>query len=226
MLINEIINSLLLPTGKENDLLAREVSRQQIISLYATLVKREHDKTKIIPQSLIQKIKCVSLNKTSEYACGDLGKGFVLETNKIPKVISLRNTTPFVSVFIDFKNRKRREFGYITPEELQFLEYRPFVENSFLYTYEDDKIIIPQFKYEYQSISIRGLFSNPELAKEFSKEEAVKCGCCETVGDDECEENEESSCFTNGEFDINDEIASLILSMYGQNKSNGADNSD
>lgn len=215
MLISELVNSILKPSNKENDLLLREVTEQQIIALYADFVRRDVNKYKIVPQALIQKIKCVSLNKVSNYACGE-GTGLVLETNTIPKPISIPRLLPFISVFIDFKDRRRKEFGYIPPEELSFIENRRFNKHSFFYTYEDNKIILPQFDYPYEYISIRGLFTDPREAKKFAKEEAVKCNLCESINDSCADDNEESGCFENGEFDINNEYASLILSSYGQ----------
>lgn len=214
--IESIVNTLLLPRNKETDLLYVETTTQQVLSLYAVLVRRQIGKTKIYPPSLIQTVKCVSLKKVPSNLCSDLNNGFVLETDTLPRPLVLDKNQPFISVSTSYRDTKRVNISYIAPEQLEFLKYKRFTKNLIHYTYENDRIVIIN-NLDLKDISIRNLWDNPSEVIKFSKEQAVVCNCCESIDDKDCDDNQESDCYKDGTFYIDNTFAGLILSMYNDN---------
>lgn len=217
--IDSIVNTLLLPRGKESDLLFREITKQQVLSLLAVLVRRQVNKTKIYPPSLIQTVKCVSLKKVPSNLCSDLNNGFVLETDKLPRPLVLDKNQPFISVSTSYRDAKRINISYIAPEQLEFLKYRKFTSKIVHYTYENNRIVIIN-NLDLKDISIRNLWDNPSEVVTFSRQQAVACNCCESIDDEECDDNQESDCYKDGTFYIDNTFAGLILSMYDGNNNN------
>lgn len=211
--IDSVVNTLLLPKGKESDLLFREITTQQVLSLYAVLLRRQIGKTKIYPPSLIQTVKCVSLKKVPSNLCSDLNNGFVLSTDELPRPLNLDKNQPFISVSTSYRDTKRINISYTAPEQLEFLKYKRFTSNLIHYTYENNKISIIN-NLDLKDISIRNLWDNPLEVVKFSKEQAVTCGCCESIDDEDCDDNQESDCYKDGTFYIDNTFAGLILSMY------------
>ena len=58
------------------------------------------------------------------------------------------------------------------------------------------------------------MWDNPSEVVKFSREQAVVCGCCESIDDEDCDDNQESSCYKDGTYYIDNTFAGLILSMY------------
>lgn len=224
MNFEQLVSAVLKPYNKENDLIFREITRNQIISLYSRFIIQDYNKSNLYKESLIQTIKCVSLKKVSANNCQGSKDGLILETNVLPKPIMIKRDLPFLNVSTNLKNKKRLNISYISVEQLEFIQYRKFTANLVYYTYEDSKIRIIN-NLDLENIAIRSIFYNPIEAKKFSKEEAVICNCCESIDSPCADENMEPDCFGNDDFIMDSELASLILSTYNSiNNDNSASN--
>lgn len=215
MSIEDLINVIALPYEKEGDLTFREITKSKILSLYSIFIKREYDKSRIINQSLIQTIKCVKLNKVSSNDCGD--DILILETDSLPKPLVLIKNSPFLNVSTSLKNGNNVNIGFIRQEEIEYIKNRKFTSSFVYYYYDNDKIRILNSN-SIETISIRSIFDNPILAKEFSKEQSVCCGDCQSVDSDCSNNNEVSNCFDkSNNFQIDNFISGLILSSFNDN---------
>lgn len=190
--------------GKEDDYGTKEIIKFDILAAFATLIKREYDKTGIYNMSLVKTLKCVPLIKVDVNHCGEeVIEGMVLRSkNKLPKPLIVKDGTLFISITTPIIGAKRRTITVIAPEEVEDIKYKRFTSKQVYATSENDYLYI-YGNVALPSVSVRLLPDNPFDVDEFlstnanEKECACECGDCENCEEDEnCEEEEEDNCFS------------------------------
>lgn len=221
-----LTNLIAISQGKNNDLLYISLLKEQIIAINTTLIEQRIDRDKFIRPNFIQTIKCVKLKTVLAEECSiDLPFEKVLRTvNKVPRNITWKRKTPFVSIYNSMIGNSRTEIPYVNIDNFEFNKFRRFTNKNIIYLYDSDYIYIInaiENDFPIEEVSIRLVANDPIGLKNFATNEVKdECGC------EDCKEcaNLDSSCFNDeGDYNIDNVILPSILSFFnnGNNNNNG-----
>lgn len=186
--------------GRSTDSLFIDLIKRRVLHFRQLLLKRDYQSGKVFYQSAIQAFD-ISLDKVTK----DGQNLYMSEILPLPIMLKGRRE-PFISVTNSRLDADRRVFGWIHPEELNYLEYRKFSKPSDYYTYENGRII----SLAKRSLRIRALWDNPIEVRNFSSQQDVKLNCEESTL--------ESNCFYNGDLILEETMAASILSFFSNDK--------
>ncbi len=165
MQIEELIDSIAGEYNRELDHVFKEQIKTNILIARAEVIRQYIDKHRAFPSSLIMQINCLStiLVDIAECCTVDLDCDVLKSSVKIPSYIGLRNISDSFS-YVGAINGKQ-PFGYIKPEELDFILADRFMKNKVFYSYINEYIYVFN-RTNIKNIRIRGIFNDPyEIAK-------------------------------------------------------------
>lgn len=186
--------------GRGTDPLLINLIKRRVLHFRQLLLKRDYQSSRIFYQSAIQAFD-IGLTETTK----DGSRVYISDVLPTPMLLKGRQE-PFISVTNSLLDTRRRVFGWVTPEEFNYLEYRKFSKPSDYYTFENGRIIT----LSPRALRVRALWENPIEVANFSSEQDLKLGCkTKTL---------EGNCFYNGDLVLEETMAASILSFFGNDK--------
>ena len=206
MKLEEFVESIAKKVDKQFDYGFKEMLRVDVISARASALKREYEKSRIIPRHLVQTIECIPLERY--HGCVDCGNNETVYRTKckIPKPIMLRNDSSYVRVTTPIRGSNAVAIPIMSEEESQNLKFTRFSGKSIACYFVNDYIEIINNETGLDLITVSGLFANP------LEVEDVRNNCAKQVDTCQCKDcNKNSDCIdADGSLVIEDELVSLI----------------
>jgi hypothetical protein len=194
--IRSLAEQIVLITGQELTELNVQLMRLRAIQLRQTILKREFEKTREWFPSTIQAFD-VKLTKVKKFG----SSAYV--SDLLPKsILAKYNIEPFISVGNSLLSTDRRFYDYITPEEIEYIQYRKFSKPDDFYTFENGRIV----SFTKERLRVRSVFDDPIEVLNFSMDQDLKLGCTDTTL--------ESPCTEDNDLVIEQTIADAILSSF------------
>lgn len=127
--------------GYGNEYVLQKRIEYSIIAARATIIQRRYDSTKIFPQSLIERVRCVDLIivDEDECSCGCAGgrQKVIRTANKVPKPLIVKDDSYFM-----FVGRGTTSFSYVPFHQIEEIPNRRFSDKLVFYSYSNDYIYI------------------------------------------------------------------------------------
>jgi hypothetical protein len=216
MKLNELAESIAFKLGKDTDYGFQEMLKADIISARATAIKTEFDKTKIIPQNLIQTIYCIPLIRVYSGCVDCKSDELVYRTLfKIPKLIMMRTDSPYVEVSTPFKGKSKRIIPIINQGEVSNIAYTRYSKNSIVCYFRNDYLEFVNSR-GMESVDVASIYANPldveTVRLNCTPTDTTECACEDcTSSKRECFNYNTSNCIdADGDLIIEDEYVQLI----------------
>jgi hypothetical protein len=205
MKLNELVESIAKKADKQFDWGFKEMLRVDIVSARASALKREYEKSKLIPKHLVQTIECIMLEQHK--GCVDCDGDIVYRTKcKIPKPIMLRNDMYYIRVTTPIRGTKSVSIPIMGEDEIEDLKFTRFNQKTIVCYFVNDYIEIVNNTTGLDMITVSGLFANPldvETVRTECAKQTDKCDCKECLEKSECIDSD-------GELVIEDELVPLV----------------
>lgn len=193
-------------SGNSEDQMAIELIKRDVLSFRQLLLKREYEKVRTFAPSLIMAFDL----KLSEIVKNG-SKAFISDVLPAPLLTTKRE--PFISVGNSLIDHTRKIYGYISPEQIEGIQYRRFSKIKDYYTYENHRII----SFHKSLIRVRYVPENPLAVLQFTKDHDATYKCGKSL---------EQSCFIEDDLIIEESLSGAILTFFGGNSTRNVPVSD
>lgn len=172
MKLEELRDSIAQDWGQSNNFAVKKRIALGIIASRATIITRRYDQTKILPESLIETVRCIDLVKVEDSECSSCNGIISIRTkHKVPKPLIFKDNTNFNSVY---SSNMSDTFSYVKPHLIQFIKDRHFSANEVFYTYMNNYIYVINAN-SLKDIGIRYVPENPIDLLNFGRCENSSC---------------------------------------------------
>lgn len=180
MRYNQFVDNIAHDIGKENDKPLKSKILSTAISIRATLIRREYDRTGFIPNYSIHELRAIELVRDNELREMDTRLSKLIDSNykdkplvskfRIPEPVRFKHIAPF---FYVGESDRSYAFDFIQAEDLAGYMRMEFGSKRAKYTYMNGHIYI--FGREVKAIDVKGVFDNPILLEEIKNINGSPC---------------------------------------------------
>lgn len=203
--LQSLAEMILSPIGLQTDMYEIELIKQRILSYRQLLIQQDFNRTGRYSEQLVQAFD-LKLTEVEE----DNDKFYISEI--LPKPILIRTNNPFFEVHTSYKGRTRKPLGFLSIEEIPYIEHRKFTNKGNFYSYENSRIVVFA---PVNSIRVRAIWDNPLEVSLFAKQETFKLACSDkTIS---------SPCTTEDDVLLEETLAARILTFFNSNNANNSE---
>lgn len=159
-----------------NDVLQERLTNS-ILASRVWFLRRDYEKTKMLPESAIFEIRCIELIDVDATECCDsnikLGCTVRRTKYKIPDILYLKDQISVSFKYVGSPDRSQPSFAYILPEQIPYLTTGKFIKQLPRFTYINGYIYV--FNTLAKEITTRAAFSDLLQLKDFCGANAGGC---------------------------------------------------
>lgn len=169
--LNQIIQSLADDLDQSFDFTVKEKLKHDFINWRSTFLRRDQYANRTISENVVQSLGCVEMEKVpKDESCDDC---VIWRTKKeIPKPLRLKSFSVSPFVYVGSKTGME-SFGYVRPEEADFIKHQKYTYKMPRYTYKNNRIYV--YNSTAEKILIRGVFEDPREVAHFNDCDQVDC---------------------------------------------------